>query len=242
MSNWVVSQSIDLVRGNFTTSPVSRRYLVGDDQAHTWQIAIANDSVPADLSKFIATAYMIRPDGATVIIEGVIEKNVISFTFPEQTYAIAGRVRGLARIAMGMDKKVITISEIFLDVIEGITDKIVDPGEIVPGIDELLALISELRGAITDANESINDILQDEIMSTYYSDIRVNDECTEIQVDVPPDYEFSVIHKMGLLPVKISCMIYQAFSGGNNYGVNVFIINKETKESITEYYYSSDEL
>ena len=91
-------------------------------------------------------------------------------------------------------------------------------------------------------DESINDILHDESMNAFFSDIRVYNDCTEIQVDIPPDNEFSVLHEMGLLPVKISCMIYQAFAGADEYGTFVFIFDNETKEPISQYYYSSDEL
>ena len=101
---------------------------------------------------------------------------------------------------------------------------------------EILVTIKEL------VNESINDILQDEMMNVYYSDIEVINECTGIQVYMFPDSEFGMLQEMVLLPVKISCMIYQAFNGRNVYGTQVSIFNSETKEIITEYYYSSDEL
>ena len=78
-------------------------------------------------------------------------------------------------------------------------------------------------------------------MGAYYSDIVANNECNEIQVFVPND-EFDFIQEMGLLPVKISCMIYQAFAESDGYGVNVSVINNKTKTAIINYYFSSDEL
>ena len=101
---------------------------------------------------------------------------------------------------------------------------------------EALKVIREL------VDESISDTLQDEMMNVYYSDIEVNDECSKIQVNLFPDSEFGMVQEMGLLPVKISCMIYQAFNGEDDYGTNVSIINSDTKAVITEYYYSSNEL
>ena len=100
----------------------------------------------------------------------------------------------------------------------------------------------EIQGIIKKLiDQSISDILLDDIMGAYYSDIKVNDDCTAIQVYVPED-SFDMFHRLGLLPVKISCMIYQAFSGSNEYGTDVFVFGNQSDLVIDEYYYSSEEL
>ena len=90
-------------------------------------------------------------------------------------------------------------------------------------------------------DNSINDILHDKLMSKYYSDIKVNNDCTGIQVLITGN-DFDTLHETGLLPVEISCMIYQALNGNNKFGTNVTVTNSQTRQEIMKYYFSSDEL
>jgi hypothetical protein len=154
--NWLIAQQIDLTRGSFSTTPATRISLAGDCHAHTWQISIASDGMPADLSGFTARAYMVRPDGATVITAGAIEGNAVSFVLPEQAYALPGRVRGIARIMRDSDCKIVTLSEIRLEIIDGITNLVVDPGKIMPDLGGLAARIDELRDALKGTADLIN--------------------------------------------------------------------------------------
>ena len=102
---------------------------------------------------------------------------------------------------------------------------------------------NEVLNVIKDLiDNSINETLQDEAMAAYYSDIKVSADCTELQVYMPSGDEFSMFHTMSLLPVKILCMIYQAFSGAAEYGTNVLVIDHTTNAPITEYYFSSNDL
>ena len=104
--------------------------------------------------------------------------------------------------------------------------------------DQQTALLGAVREIV---DESINDILQDEIMSAYYVNIIASNDCKEVQAYVPGD-QIDYFHEMGLLPVTITCMIYQAFSGVNDYGTHIVLINNETNETISENYFTSDDL
>jgi hypothetical protein len=126
--NWLISQSIDLVRGSFSATAATRTCLIGESHAHTWQIAVSSDGEPANLSGFAATAYMVRADGVTIMVEGEITGSAVSFTLSEPAYAVLGRVRGIARIIRDTDAKVITLSEIRLEVIAGMTNTTLDSG------------------------------------------------------------------------------------------------------------------
>lgn len=151
-NTWEINQIVDLQKGIDKVEVWPHALLfIGDKNAHTWNVAIMNGGAPANISGGV-TGYFIRQDGTTVYVAGSLSDNVASVTFDDDCYAFEGDLKAMMRIATG--DSVITISALLFQVRYGITDQIVDPGKVIPSIDELLAQIENIRSAAEAANSA----------------------------------------------------------------------------------------
>ena len=152
MDNWIIKQKIDFAR------PVSQQgspdvlMLPGDNLAHTWQVACLKNDIPVDLSGASVTAYFLRVDGNAVMVTGEATGNVASVTLTQECYAFAGGLRGVMRITDPETEAVVSMAE-HAFVVRPAVDAggIIDPGEVIPSIDELIAMIDEMEEAAAAA-------------------------------------------------------------------------------------------
>lgn len=152
-NNWTINQTVDLARGIDKVEVWPRALMyVGDKNAHTWNVTILDNGVPSKISGGV-TGYFIRHDGTTVYVHGNLEGNVASVTLDDDCYAFEGDLRAMMRIASG--ESIITISALLFQVRHGITDQIIDPGDTIPTLDELLAQIENVRSAASAVNDAI---------------------------------------------------------------------------------------
>ena len=136
----------------------------GDNSAHQWLVEVFEHGSPYDLSGCNCTASFIRDDGNTVFVTGTVSENVASVILPSACYAIQGPVRGILRISK--NSQVASACETYFVVREGITGSVVDPGEVIPNLDDLLAQIEAMETATasaTAAAESANAAASDAI-------------------------------------------------------------------------------
>ena len=90
------------------------------------------------------TGYFVRPDGNTVAVQGSMTGNVASVVLAQACYAQEGDVKAVMRLSSGTDAKV-TLAALILPVRNVLTDSIIDPGEVIPSLDELLAQIASME-------------------------------------------------------------------------------------------------
>ena len=119
----------------------------GDKSANRFGAILHRDGEPVDLAGQAVTVmgYFVRPDGNTVVCKGGQDGSMVYVDLPAVCYAQSGAF-ALAIKVSGTD---ITQT---VRVIDGVlrltsTDAIVDPGEIVPTLEELLALIADMDAA-----------------------------------------------------------------------------------------------
>ena len=93
-------------------------------------------------------AYIIREDGQTVIQNGSISGNRAYVVLPASAYTVIGRIS----IVIKLDNT--TIGACTGHVYRTTTDAIVDPGHVIPNLQELLAQIAACQQATTDANNA----------------------------------------------------------------------------------------
>jgi len=141
----------DIVDIELTTGTIHRSFLAksigeGDKNADRFGIRAYRNGTPETLSG-TCSGLFVRADGETVTIEnGTINGNLAYVTLPEACYAVEG--------SFSLAIKAITADDtVTLRIVDGVvsrtsTDVIVDPGTILPSIEELIA-------AIEDAVESI---------------------------------------------------------------------------------------
>lgn len=151
--NWIIHEKIDLVRGFVDVNIWQTALMVpGDKAAHKWEIEVSSDGAPYDLTGHEANAHMVRADDHEVLLKGEISGNLMTFIFKEEVYAIPGQLRGLVKVMK--DGSVLSACETYFRVRKPLPGQIVDPGEVIPDIEVLLAKIAEIESAVQTANNA----------------------------------------------------------------------------------------
>lgn len=108
-------------------------------------VKIYENGEPAEVEGGV-TGYVIRNDGETVLVTGELEENRASIILPASAYAIVGPVSIVIKVGTT------TVGACTGYVYRSSTDSWIDPGHVVPSIDELLAEIANMRIATAAAN------------------------------------------------------------------------------------------
>lgn len=132
--------------------PVRVKQLTGnlfsaDNQANLVGVKVFNDGEPASLTGGV-NAYVVRADGATVTVSGTLTGNQATVILPSTCYAVVGQISIVVKVGTT------TVGACTGYVYRSSTDAIVDPGHVIPSIDELLAQIENCRQATTAANNA----------------------------------------------------------------------------------------
>ena len=166
MDRWVISETVDLATGHKTfTSGYSTLAVKGDKLSIEWTVTLMIDGEAADVSGCSAMIYGIRPDGSTVLVNGTVNGSVCTATLSQQFMALLGKVECLMTLTNTTDHTTITVSHITLDVQQGPTDAIIDPGDILPDISEGLAAIEQLSD-YTFTSVTVSGIVSVELTNT----------------------------------------------------------------------------
>lgn len=142
MANWLIPQTIDLQKGAPTPKLWPDALMqYGDNNAHLWRITVLDGGAEATLSGTV-TGYFIV-DGTTIPVPGTRSGNVVSVLFPSACYAVAGTIKGILKLAgTGFE---ITLGALIFRIGHDVTDVVADPGEAIPTLAELLALIDDIN-------------------------------------------------------------------------------------------------
>lgn len=148
---WTITQKVDLAR-----SPVSYNsqpdtlMLPGDNRGHTWRVEVLKNGLPVDIEGATITGYFLRSDGNTVMVVGSASGNVATVTLAQECYAYSGGIRAVMRCVK--DGAIMALADRAFVVRAAIDDGgIIDPGEVIPSIDDLLAQIDAMEAATADA-------------------------------------------------------------------------------------------
>lgn len=96
--------------------------------------------------------YVIREDGKTVVVNGERNGNTAYIVLPESAYAVPGRIQIAIRLISGSTKTVLLAAIAY--VTRTTTGTIIDPGEVIPSLEELLAKLDEMDDAIAAAEQA----------------------------------------------------------------------------------------
>lgn len=148
---WMIRQAVDLSNG-FPPMLVwpNALMLVGDSEAHRWDVIVTDCGKPIDLSGYSAHGYFVRDDGESVFVDGMTDGNIAEVILKPECYAVEGPLRGVIRLTKG--KQIITACEAYFVVRKDVGDKIIDPGNVIPSLDALLAQMEKTEAAIERAN------------------------------------------------------------------------------------------
>lgn len=142
--NWIIEQRVDLSAAPANDVPVCELMFPGDNLAHEWRISVYNGNEPADIAGGSVAAYFTRYDRLTVLVAGTISGNVITITLPQECYAVPGPVEAGVRYTKNNAKT--TVAHRWFDVLKRYeTDSTIDPGEVIPDIDDLLNMVENME-------------------------------------------------------------------------------------------------
>lgn len=149
----------DLHRGT-QMEVLHNAFMVGDQEAHRFVVALVNPEGGGTVSLTGAGVqgfFVRRGEDSTVVINGESDGNKAIVTLPAACYAVPGRFSFIMRVSMGDTVH----SVLWCDgvISRSRTDTLIDPGDVVPTLDELLGRISVLE-AVTEAASDI--VVRDE--------------------------------------------------------------------------------
>ena len=150
-SNWMIEQDVDLRCGAQTPQIwPNALMLIGDNLAHTWRVRVFDGGGTVALTGATVTGYFVRTDGNTVAVQGSVEGSTAIVTLAQACYAFEGDLKGVMRLTLG--GKTVTLSVLTLMVRKVLTDAIIDPGNVIPSLEDLLAQIEAMETATAAAN------------------------------------------------------------------------------------------
>ena len=151
---------IDRKNGSVFRSFANQMISEGDEAANRYGGRIMEDGEPVDLTGCTVTGYFIRPDRATVLIEGNASGNEFYVNLPEACYAETGVYTLAIKVTGGGTTSTIRIID--GTVVETVSGDLIDPGGIIPDIDDLMAVIYRAE----EAAETIgNFVVTEELIS-----------------------------------------------------------------------------
>ena len=132
------------------TQPVHVHHLPGnvfsqDNQGNLIGVEVFDNGVSASLSGSVS-ASIIRSDGATVIASGTLSGNKASVVLPSEAYAVPGVISIVLKLTTGII--VTTLLAMVAVMYQSTTDTAVDPGNILPSIQQLEEQIDSLVASI----------------------------------------------------------------------------------------------
>ena len=122
----------------------------GDKLAHTLRIQVKADGQAVALAGWAVTANMIRQDQTTVTITGKVVGNAAEVTLEAACYGQSGGFT--LSVTLSKDGQLITIFCGRGDVTRTRTDSLVDPGRVIPSIDEIIAQYGLMKTAVQNAD------------------------------------------------------------------------------------------
>ena len=151
--------------------PVNVTYLHGnlfsqDNAGNTINVFVMDNGEPATIGGTVS-ANVIRSDGQTVAVSGAIEGNKAYVILPQACYAVPGVVHIIIKLTQ--NTTITTIAAIVANVYMSTTDAVIDPGQVIPSIQALMALIEEAVDSIpTDYTGLLHTIAADYSSSKTY--------------------------------------------------------------------------
>ena len=150
MANIIISRTANLDRpGN--TEFLSGTLFADENLAHTFAISATRNGAEIALSG-VVTACFIRPDGGTVELNGTIEDGKACVTLAESCYVVTGRFKLTVFVSVDGAKTAVYCAA--GNVVETTTNTIIDPGSVVPSVDDIIAEYATMQQAVEDCEDA----------------------------------------------------------------------------------------
>ncbi len=145
--------STDLNQG-VTVTMLQPVFFTSDEESHRFIIKATRDGKEEKLTGASIKGYVIRPDDATVPLDGSVDtEGRAVLQLSAHCYVVPGRFQVLIRATQGG-----VVSTLFCGdggMRRSSSDAIVDTGDVIPSLDELLAQIDKIDAAVEKANNAV---------------------------------------------------------------------------------------
>ena len=145
----IIERVVDIDAG-VTQEDLHRLFAVADAQAHTFKITVMSKGQAQSLSGHTVVGYFMTRYHGTIVINGSISENVATLVLPAACYAHNDGFQLIIRLVSGSTKTAIYWGNGYVS--RSASDPTIDPGSVVPNIDDLLAKIDQMEQATQAAN------------------------------------------------------------------------------------------
>ena len=147
MDGWKIRRAVDLQEDSPPVERLRALATLSSRQAHDFVIVVLDGDKPADLTGMQPWLSMILPGRASLQKQvGKVQANVVSVTLPKIGYAERGDVSIILSLMDKDGQTQIPLYGCVMRVMEDSTDTIIDEGNVIPSLAELLAQFDALQG------------------------------------------------------------------------------------------------
>lgn len=137
---------VELTSGGIFRSFLNHSVGEGDKLANRFGVRVFRNGEPVQLMDTTCTGYFIRNDGGTVVVSGQVTENRAFVTLNEACYAIEGQFALAIKLSGG--SAVGTMRIVDGVVANTTTGTVIDPGTVVPSIEDLIDAIEAAVASI----------------------------------------------------------------------------------------------
>ena len=153
MDGWKIRRAVDLQEDSPPVERLRALATLSSRQAHDFVIVVLDGGKPADLTGMQPWLSMILPGRASLQKQvGSVQANVVSVTLPKIGYAERGDVSIILSLMDEDGQTQIPLYGCVMRVMEDSTDTIIDEGNVIPSLAELLAQFDACKAAAGAAN------------------------------------------------------------------------------------------
>lgn len=131
----------------------------GDNKANRFGANVFRGGEPVSLDACGVTGYFIRPNMETVVVRGIAEGHTAYVDLEQACYACEGQFSLAIKVSSGGVVHTVRIVDGYIRQTQ--TDVMIDPGELIPSLDDLFAQIAAMEAVTAEANETIATIKTD---------------------------------------------------------------------------------
>lgn len=129
----------------------------GDNNANRFGATLNRAGVPIDLTGDAVSVlgYFIRSDGETVVCEGEKDGDTVYVDLPAACYTQDGSFSLAIKVSSTEITQTVRVIDGYIGLTQ--TEELVDPGEVIPSLDDLFAQIAAMETATQEAEQAAED-------------------------------------------------------------------------------------
>lgn len=148
-----INKTVDISQGTLITTlglqNTNDQLIQGQSYANVLNVSVKNNGVPVELSGECTGYFVRQKDGSTVQVAGTISGNMASVEFPSFVYAYTGWLTITLSVG-GTD-----LVHIATTVRLGRTFVVVDPGNVLPNLDEIQQIMLDVENALNQLSGAL---------------------------------------------------------------------------------------